>query len=100
MDSFEKQSYEEFTIAGDFSLNFADGETISSQTVTAVDQADVDATADVIDDSSITNDGGARVLVKVVGGDEADSPYKITMRCETSAGHKWELDVRMNVVEV
>ncbi|MCK4828826.1 hypothetical protein KA005_74565 [bacterium] len=98
MDKFTKQPYEKFPISVDFSKNFADGETIATQTATAVDKDGVDASTDVLDATS--NDGSGIVFVPVKDGDITKSKYKITVRCVTSANNQWELDVQMAVEEI
>lgn len=98
MDSFEKQSYEQFTITGDFSSNMEAGETITDQSVEAVDKDGGDVAVTVTDQASVAaNDTQVSVLVRA--GLQASSPYKITFKCTTSAGHRWELDVKMKVKE-
>ena len=100
LEEFIKQPYEEFTISTDFSANFLDDETITSQTVSAIDSKGVDATSAVTNQASVTNDGNSKVQVLVRAGDRLNSPYKITFRCVTSIGHKWEHDIKMKVVEL
>lgn len=100
MEKFTKQIYEEFTIAGDFSKNMETGETIATQTVVAVNNVGADATNDVLDTGSISNDGTTKVLVLVRAGTEALSPYKITFKAVTSVDHKWEVDVQMKIKEI
>ena len=103
MEEFEKQGYEEFTIKADFSenMNIGDvtGETITSQTVTAVDNADTVSDAIVLVQASITA-GAEDVSVLCRAGTEALEPYKLTFKCETSLNHKWELDVLMKIREI
>jgi len=100
MDAFEKQPYEEFTVSTDFSRNFATGETVSSQTVTAVDKDGATVTTTVTDQTTVANDGGSKVSVLVKAGTVVASPYRLTFRCVTSTGHKWEHDIQMNVREI
>jgi hypothetical protein len=100
MDRFTKQSYEAFTISVDFGTNMEEGETIVSQTVEAIDTLDADSLAIVVDDALTTNDGATKVFVYVRAGDETLSPYKITVKCVTSANHKWEKDIEMEVEEI
>lgn len=100
IEKFKKQSYEEFSIGGDFSANFDDGTIISSQTVTATDVSGTDVSTEVLDQSTISNDGASMVNVLVRAGEEANQPYKITFRCVDSMGYKWELDVKMEVKEI
>lgn len=100
MNRFEKQPYELFTIATDFGSNFVAGETVQSQTVTAMDSAGGDVTASVTNQVTLANDGGSRVTIVVRAGDASGSPYKLTFRCVTSRGHQWEHDVQMRVREI
>lgn len=104
IEKFTKQSYEEFTIAADFSNNMEDGVIINTQSVTAVDAAGTDVSDVVLDQTTVDNDGAQKVTVLVRAGEETAgiSPYKITFYCvtNTSPVHKWELDVRMIVKEL
>lgn len=97
---FEKQSYEEFTIAGDFVNNLSTGEGIASQTVAAEDKDGEDVSDTVLDQDSIAS-SGTQVSVLVQGGAEASSPYKITMKCVTDStpAHKWEMEIIMSIKE-
>ena len=95
---FTKQSYEDFPISADFSKDMATGETLISQTITAIDNAGDDATASIL--STPTNDGATQALIRVFAGTEALSPYKVTFRVVTSIGNKWELDIKMKVKEL
>jgi len=98
LSRFYKQISEEFPIGADFSENMESTETISSQTISAVDTAGADATADILENP--TNDGAQMALIKVKAGTEALSPYKITFKVTTSLGYKWELDVEMQINEL
>ena len=100
MDRFEKQPYEVFTIATDFSRNFVPLETVASQTVDAVDASGTDVKSTVTNQATIANDGGSKVTVVVRAGSAAASPYKLTVRCVTSRGHQWEHDIEMRVREI
>ncbi|RLI53329.1 MAG: hypothetical protein DRP09_16015 [Candidatus Thorarchaeota archaeon] len=104
IEKFTKQSYEEFTIAADFSNNMEAGEVIVNQTVTAIDASGNDVSTEILDQSTVGNDGAQQVRVLVRAGEETAgvSPYKITFYCETDniPEHKWELDVRMVVKEL
>jgi hypothetical protein len=97
MDKVQKQPYEEFPISVNFNRNFTDGEAIVSQTVTAYDKDGIDASAQVTNQSTITNDGAGGVIVTIIGGEEARSPYKISFRCVTTTDNKWEHDVQLRV---
>lgn len=95
-----KQGYEHFPISAQFSnrMDVAGGETIASETVTAIDVNDNDATAIVL--ANPQNDGASAVVFSVRAGTEDDSPYKITVRCVTSAGNQFETDIFLTVREV
>ncbi len=97
---FTKQISEEFPIEIDFSNNMATGEVIVSETITAIDAAGDDATADIL--SNPQNDGAQAALVQVKAGTEALSPYKITFKVVTDASstNKWEYDVLMKIKEL
>jgi len=99
VDNFTKQIYEEFTIDANFGANFTEPETITSQTVTAVDKSGIDVSASVTNQASVSNDG-SKVSVLVRGGTAENSPYKISFRCITSNGNKWEYDVQMKIKEI
>lgn len=99
MEQFEKQPYEEFTITADFSKNMETGETITEQFVIAFDKDGLDASSIVTDQGTVIA-SGQTVKTLVQAGDQALSPYKLTFRCTTSNGHKWELDVKMKVREI
>jgi hypothetical protein len=99
IEKFTKQSYEQFYIAGNFSLNLGDGETIDDETVTAVDKTGADATATVLTAGTDTIVDG-KVRVQVTGGSQALSPYRIRFIIETSLTNKWEIDVKMRVKEI
>lgn len=99
MEKFTKQPYEEFVISADFvNVVTAEDEIISAATVSATDNTGTDASEDVLDDESV-DISGTQVQVKVLAGDIDKSPYKVTFRCTTSTGNKWEMEVTMNVRE-
>lgn len=104
IEKFTKQSYEEFTIAADFSNNMDPNEIIVSESVSAIDTAGTDVSDIILDQSTVDNDGAHQVHVLVRAGEETAgiSPYKITFYCETDnvPEHKWELDVKMIVKEL
>jgi hypothetical protein len=91
MDSFKKQPYEEFTIEADFSANMEDGETVSTVTATAIIK-DGGSAAVVADATPI-----GQTATAMVSGGEPGSSYIITFQATTTAGSKWELDVKMSV---
>jgi len=93
---FDKQPWEAFFIAVDFSDRLETGETISSVTVTAINIATgADATATVITGSSID---GEDIEIKVKAGTTGDD-YKITTKIITSSANSLEEDVIMHVIE-
>lgn len=97
-----KQSYESYFVFGNFSAVFEVGETITAHTVSAVDSTGEDATAIVITEGSElvgTGDDVGKLFVRIKDGVEASSPYKLTIRIETSTGNKWEVDGSIVVKE-
>ena len=109
IQSFTKQIYEKFPIAGDFSNVMERGETIvltgdpgdDVSEVSVLDADGVDATASIIVTSSLEADDTNHYLIcKVQGGEVAKSPYTITMQAVTSEENYWELDFKMYVKEV
>lgn len=96
--SFTKQISEEFPVEIDFSANMATGEVISSETISAIDNAGNDATADILENPQ--NDGAQAALVQVIAGTAALTPYKITFVVVTDAGNTWEHDVLMKIKEL
>lgn len=99
MDNFTKQGYEEFVVDVDYKLNFTDEETIEIQEVIAIDKLGKDVTDKVTNSASLTNDG-SKVSVMVRAGSVDESPYKLTFRCATSLGNKWEHDIQMKIKEI
>ncbi len=94
----EKQGYERYFVYGDFSSVMEIGETIGSSTIVVEDNAGVDATATVIDAASEYAEG-FKQYVRIKDGAEASSPYKITIRIETSNFNRWEVDGQIKVKE-
>lgn len=108
IESFQKQNYEQFFIAGDLVNVLEDNESIDidNTAITAIDSDGDDASADILqgatkalDDSP---DGGTNNMVKirVQEGLEANSPYKITFRIPTNLDNKWEIDVKLKLKEL
>jgi len=95
MATFTKQPSEEFTIAIDFTGRMATGETVASAVVTAADSAGTDATATVIESSSVSTPS---VLVRVKAGTDGAN-YKITIVATTATAEVYEADVTMRVRE-
>jgi len=93
---FDKQPSEEFFIAIDFSDRLADGETISSKIVTAVNVATgIDTTTVVINSSAIDGDD---INIKVKAGTSGEK-HKITVQITTSGSNILEEEVIMHVIE-
>jgi len=96
--SFNKQSYEEFSIEVKFDKQMDSSETITDQTVTAT-LNDVDVSSGIIADSEIS---GQSIIVGVKGGADG-SDYKITIKIVTDAAlpdgsySKYESDILMLV---
>jgi len=108
IESFTKQNYEQFFIAGDLVNVLEDDESIdlTNTTITAMDKDGEDATATVLQAATkaLDNspDGGTNNMVKirVQAGAEANSPYKITFKIPTDLDNKWEIDLRCKVREL
>lgn len=100
METFSKQVYEEFTIAGDISKVIESGETITlgSCVVEAEDKDGSDVGTSVLDQTTKAVDG-SKLKILCRAGSEGASPYKITFKIVTSMSHKWEIDVRMVIRE-
>lgn len=103
MESFQKQPYEAFVIAGDFASVIQTGEAINeaNSTVIAADKTTGDdMTIEVIMPGSKTVDG-TQLKAQVKGG-VSGVTYKVTFRIETDAipANKWEIDVLMKVKEL
>lgn len=108
MKKFKKQIYEEFYIYASILKVQDDDESIvlGTSAVTAVDVNEDDASAIVLDDTTIKlsddpdNIYTNNVLaVQVKAGTEALSPYQITFKIVTDKGNKWEIDVQMTIKE-
>lgn len=100
MDKLQKQPYEQYTIAISFSAVLVGPETIIAQTVAITTATGDDVSSSMIAPGSVGNDGSGAVVVMIKDGDPAQTPHKITARCETSLGHKWEHDIQLRVVEL
>ena len=100
MESFNKQTWEEFEITGDFSRVMTDGETIesTSSSVVAYDKDGTDVSATIIPVAPTYAAQTVKVFVKA--GTNAASPYKITFKVKTNSNNKWELDVRCYVKDI
>jgi len=94
----EKQGYERYFVHGDFSDVMEEGELISTNEITALDKEGEDATADIIESGTELAEG-FNMYVRLKDGVQTDSPYKVTIRVETSLGNRWEVDGQMVVKE-
>jgi hypothetical protein len=97
MDVFEKQPSEKFVFSIDFSNNLSTNETITSKTITGYLNEN-DITSQIIDDSSI-DDEGKIIYIKVMNGTNLID-YKITALVNTSDDNIFEKDVLMMIREV
>ena len=108
IESFTKQNYEQFFIAGDLVNVLETGESIvlADTTITAINSDGDDATTEVLQPATKALDdspnGGTNNMVKirVQEGAEADSFYKITFRIPTDQDNKWEIDIKMKIKEL
>ena len=92
---FDKQPDEEFIISVEFTDRMTTGETIASNTVTAVNiSTGADATDDVFDYATIT---GQFLYIRVLGGTSGIS-YKMTITITTSTGNILEEEVVIHVL--
>jgi hypothetical protein len=99
---FAKQPYEEFYWGADFAdVLDTDNESIllGSSSIKVVDISGREDTS-IYYAGSLAIVNTTLLAVKVKGGEEALSPYKITYKIETAAGNKYEKDVLMTVEEV
>lgn len=105
IESFTKQSWEEFPIWGSILNVQEDSETVvlGTSTVTVTDKDGKDA-GEVLDQSSKTlaTDPDSSLAdnmlgIKVRRGTKTKSPYWITFRMVTSSGNHWEVDTKMKV---
>jgi hypothetical protein len=92
---FTKQPDEIIPISVDYVLLLNDTETISSLSVSAVDESGESATSTIIYNSVIDGDVCKAVCKSGTDG----SRYKITFKATTSEGNIYEEDVFMKVYE-
>ncbi len=103
----DKRIYEEFYISGSILRVAASGETInlSSSSVTAVDNAGTDATADVLYTAtkSLGNhpSGGTNNIlsIRLKAGTEALSPYCVSFFIVTTDSNQYQVDAHLYVNE-
>ena len=100
-NTFTKQPYEEFTVGGDFSLVMDTDETIvvGSSDAVVEDSAGTDVTSSIIESGSLAANGQI-LQVRVKGGTEDGSPYKITYKAVSDVGEKYEIDQFMEVKDI
>lgn len=96
MDSFEKQPYEEWPIAVDFSPRLPAGTTIATMVVSAKLEADNSNQGETVLDASNATINGNIVIVGVKGGVNL-ADYIISFRGTLSPSGKVETDLRMRV---
>jgi hypothetical protein len=108
-----KQPSESYLLGADFSQVLTAGEYIlvGTSTVTAVDNADEDATDDVLNNDDMVVDTAdaydlpsattpitnGMLVTRIMAGTEALSKYKITFLALTSNGNTYEKDVKMRI---
>lgn len=100
MPEIEKQPYEEFYIFWDFfgDLVIDEALLIGGCAVAVENKNGVDATSLLVDtDSMMLSD--AILKIRCRAGEPALSPYKVSFRCTTDQGNKYEGDVQINVIE-
>ena len=96
---FNKNSAEEFVIAGGITNVVGDGEALvgGSSTVTAEDVNGEDVTATVLDTDTKSVDGNyLKCLCRA--GTEALSPYQITFKMVTDAANTYIVVVAMDIM--
>jgi hypothetical protein len=100
LESFTKQPYEEFMIAGDFTQVLESTETIvvGTSTVTATDKSTGEDTSATVLDASTKEVDGTQLRCRCRAGLTGEQ-HKITFRAVTSEENKWEIDVIMKVKE-
>lgn len=104
VESFTKQPYEEWVIAGSIEDVVDTGETITlgSCDVKAWQWDDLtqEETTNVIEIATLSKDDTLHYLkVRVKGGTTAIATYKITFYIVTSLSNKYEIDVKMKIKE-
>jgi len=104
VESFTKQNWEEWVIAGSIEDVVDTGETIdlASSDIKAWSYSDLatEVTSDVIEIATKAKDDVLHYLkVRVKGGTTTLTPYKITFYIVTSLANKYEIDVKMKIKE-
>lgn len=96
MDKFQKQSSEQFTIEIDFSRVLSDSETISSYTLSAINNNTGDDVKTAIVDSDTKDTESVYITVKA---GTTGSKYKVTVVITTSSSNIFEKDVIMEILD-
>ena len=97
MDIQKKYTYEEFPKEISFVSRLLSGETITNASAVAVDRNGIDSTSAVIKNGSVSETDGIVSLV-VQNGTKENSPYYISARVETSAGNKYEMQFKLEII--
>lgn len=97
-DVVYKQPYEVFGVTVNFSRNMSRSESVAVGTVSVEDKNGTDATSTII--SGSPSWATKTVVATVMDGSEDNSPYKLTFRCETNTGNKWESEVYLCVKDL
>lgn len=103
LDNVTKQSYETFIIAADFGNNMTTDEelTLESCDVSAMKSGgSAGDSTDIVLTVAQKAISGTLLQIRVKGGVEADSPYKITFKGVTDLNNKWEKDINLTIEEL
>lgn len=96
--TFTKQPQETYLISMDFTNILETGDTLASQTVTAIKKSDgSSATATVINGAGL--DGTFKVSVVVKSGTSGET-YLLTTKVVTASTYQYQMDVFMRTVEI
>ena len=102
MGDFFKQPAEQFWVSADFSAVITAGDSINllSSSVLCYDRSGIllDNNSSLVDPAaalSLVSD--TEMTVRVMGGDTALSPYKLSFRAWTMSGDVYEVDQYFNV---
>lgn len=94
INSFIKQSSEKYSVTVSFASNLDDSETISSYTVSCVDNNRNTITSVI--DSSSNDDDSVSIIVKA---GSTETIYKITVKVTSSLGYVYEDDIYMEIID-
>ncbi len=105
MADFFKQPAEQFWVSADFSSVMTEGDSINllSSSVLCYDKNGnlLDNNSSLIDPAAaLSLVGNSEMTVRVMGGDPALSPYKLSFRAWTLTGDVYEFDQYFNVEEL